>query len=86
MFTSGSLVSCGASFTGNLFGTTNLTTVLFQSGAVYAQASGSNPFGANQPQSVVTFAPGSRYRLRRHDHAVVLGPHLTRTSRRRARA
>ena len=63
VFTSGSLVSCGASFTGNLFGTTNLTTVLFQSGAVYAQTAGSNPFGAAQPQSVCTFAPGSRYRL-----------------------
>src|SRR6266850_6924024 len=50
-------------YNGNLFGMTALGTVLFQSGAIYAQSEGSNPFGAAQPQSVVTFQAGSRYRL-----------------------
>ena len=66
VFQSGSLVNVGSTvtgstgFSGNLFSTLSLNSVLFQSGSIYAQSEGSNPFGAGQPSSVVTFQTGSR--------------------------
>lgn len=50
-------------FTGNLFGTTNLNSVVFQNGSTYSQGAGSNPFGAGVPNSVVVFQTGSLYRF-----------------------
>ncbi len=50
-------------FTGNLFGTSNLNSVVFQSGSIYDQGAGSNPFGASAPSSVVVWQPGSLYRF-----------------------
>ncbi|MDW8436941.1 MAG: T9SS type A sorting domain-containing protein [Chloroherpetonaceae bacterium] len=50
-------------FTGNLFGTTNLNSVVFQSGSIYNQGAGANPFGASAPSSVVVWQPGSLYRF-----------------------
>jgi len=50
-------------FTGNLFGTLSLNSVVFQSGSIYDQGSGSNPFGASAPNSVVVWQPGSLYRF-----------------------
>lgn len=50
-------------FSGNMFGTTSLNSVIFASGSAYAQTAGSNPFGATAPASVVTFQPGSVYRV-----------------------
>jgi len=61
-FANGSLCNIGASFSGNIFGTTSLNSVVFASGSVYAQSSGSNPFGAAAPSSVVTFQAGSLFR------------------------
>jgi len=62
-FTNGSIVDVGTGFAGNLFGTTQLNSVIFQSGAFYRQASGSNPFGAAAPNAVAIFQTGSRYVL-----------------------
>ena len=50
-------------FTGNLFGTTNLNSVVFQSGSIYNHGAGANPFGASAPNSVVVWQPGSLYRF-----------------------
>jgi hypothetical protein len=50
-------------FTGNLFGTTNLNSVVFQNGSTYDQAAGSNPFGASAPSSVLVWQAGSLYRF-----------------------
>ncbi len=50
-------------FTGNLFGATNLNSVVFENGSVYDQGAGSNPFGAGAPNSVVVWQPGSLYRF-----------------------
>jgi uncharacterized repeat protein (TIGR02543 family) len=67
VFQAGSVVSLAAGFAGNVFGTGvspgALNSVVFQSGSLYAQASGANPFGATAPSTVVTFQPGSRFRL-----------------------
>jgi hypothetical protein len=62
-FASGSLMTTGVSFSGNAFGTSNLNSVVFQSGSLYQQIAGANPFGAAAPNSVVVFQAGSRYRL-----------------------
>jgi len=50
-------------FTGNLFGTTNLNSVVFQSGSIYDHGAGANPFGASAPNSVVVWQSGSLYRF-----------------------
>lgn len=50
-------------FTGSLFGTTNLNSVVFQNGSTYDQGAGSNPFGAGAPNSVLVFQTGSLYRF-----------------------
>lgn len=50
-------------FSGNLFGTTNLNSVVFQNGSTYDHGAGSNPFGAGAPNSVVVFQSGSLYRF-----------------------
>lgn len=50
---------------GNPFGTTNLNSVVFQSGSSFVFYHGSNPFGAVAPSSVVVFQPGSWFRFGR---------------------
>jgi len=62
-YRNGSLCQTGVSFSGNPFGTTSLNSVVFQSGSLFQQIAGSNPFGASAPSSVVTFEAGSRYRV-----------------------
>jgi hypothetical protein len=60
-FNSGSSITVGPLCTGNIFGTTNLNSIVFGSGSKYIAKSGSNPFGAGQPASVVVFQTGSLY-------------------------
>lgn len=63
LFQSGSVMTLATGFTGNAFGTTALSSVIFQGGSLYVQGSGANPFGATQPNSVVIWQPGSRFRM-----------------------
>ena len=67
VFESGSLLTLGTTFTGSIFGTgtgtSGLNSVVFRAGSILAQSGGATPFGANAPNSVVVFQPGSRYRL-----------------------
>lgn len=76
-FLAGSSVTTGAGFAGNLFGTGvapgALGSVEFLAGSTYVQAAGGHPFGANAPASVVTFRPGSRFRLRSPTGASLAG-------------
>jgi DNA/RNA endonuclease YhcR with UshA esterase domain len=62
-FESGSLCWVDTLFTGNLFGTTALNSVVFKSGSAYAQKSGSNPFGASAPNAVAVFQTGSKFSI-----------------------
>jgi hypothetical protein len=62
-FVAGGKAAALTGFTGNLFGLTTLNSVRFQSGSVYAQGAGANPFGAGQPSSVVVFDHGSLYQV-----------------------
>jgi hypothetical protein len=67
VFKSGSLLTLGATFTGSIFGagtgTSGPNSVVFQAGSILAQSAGAAPFGMTAPNSVVSFQPGSRYRL-----------------------
>ena len=63
VFANGSVFKVTTGFTGNVFGTTSLNSVKFQAGSTYIQDAGANPFGAGQPNSVVTFEPGSLYKF-----------------------
>ena len=63
VFASGGMFKTGSGFTGNPFGTVNLSSVVFNSGSVYVCQAGGNPFGATAPASVVVFQPGSLYRI-----------------------
>jgi hypothetical protein len=60
-FESGSLCVIDTLSSSNLFGTTALNSVVFKSGSIVIQRSGSNPFGATQPSSVVVFQTGSKF-------------------------
>jgi hypothetical protein len=62
-FLSGAIFTAGANFTGNAFGTTNNSSVVFSSGSTYVQAGGANPFGASAPGSAVVFQSGSLYKF-----------------------
>ncbi|KAA5546542.1 IPT/TIG domain-containing protein [Adhaeribacter rhizoryzae] len=62
IFQNGSTFRTGLNFSGNPFGTINLNTVRFASGATYRNAAGGSPFGAAAPNSVLIFDPGSLYR------------------------
>lgn len=62
-FTTGSSFTAGTGFAGNSFGTSSLNSVIFNSGSTYNQVTGSNPFGAGQPNSVVVFQTGSLYKV-----------------------
>jgi hypothetical protein len=62
-FQTGSSFTADTGFSGNAFGTANLNSIVFASGSTYIQKAGSNPFGASQPSSVVTFQTGSLYRV-----------------------
>ena len=62
VFKNGSVFTAGTSFSGNAFGISNLSSVVFESGSVYILQSGSNPFGAIAPKSVVVFQTGSLYK------------------------
>jgi len=63
VYRTGSRCQTGVGFSGNAFGTVNLNSVEFQAGSLFQHISGANPFGASDPNSVVTFLPGSRYRV-----------------------
>ncbi|NVO18463.1 MAG: chitobiase/beta-hexosaminidase C-terminal domain-containing protein [Bacteroidetes bacterium] len=58
-FNNGSVFTAGAFFNGNAFGTLPLNSVIFMPGSTYVHFSGSSPFGASQPNSVVVFQHGS---------------------------
>lgn len=60
-FQSGSVFTTGTGFTSNPFGTANLNSIVFASGSTFIFTTGSNPFGAGQPNSVVVFQTGSLY-------------------------
>ncbi|MGV8018097.1 MAG: T9SS type A sorting domain-containing protein [Ignavibacteria bacterium] len=62
IFGSGGSFTSGVNFSGNPFGTANLGSVIFESGATFIYVSGSNPFGASQPNSVLVFQTGSLYK------------------------
>lgn len=66
-FQGGATLTLGTGFSGNIFGTGAapgaLNSVVFQSGSMLAQGAGANPFGATSPNAVVSFQPGSRFRL-----------------------
>ncbi|HEX3100228.1 MAG TPA: NF038122 family metalloprotease, partial [Pyrinomonadaceae bacterium] len=61
-FQSGSVFTVNPSVSGNAFGTTNLNSIIFASGSTYVGTGGSNPFGAQAPNSVTVFQTGSLYR------------------------
>jgi hypothetical protein len=63
VYVNGGKFVAGVSQSGSPFGTTSLNSVVFQAGSLYQHIAGANPFGASAPNSVVTFEPGSRYRL-----------------------
>jgi hypothetical protein len=63
VFASGSIFKTTTGFTGSVFGTTPFNAVKFQNGSTYIQNAGSNPFGASQPNSVLTFETGSLYKF-----------------------
>jgi hypothetical protein len=63
VYPAGGKFTAGVSQSGSPFGTTSLNSVVFQAGSLYQHIAGANPFGASAPGSVVTFEPGSRYRL-----------------------
>ncbi|MBK8466387.1 MAG: VCBS repeat-containing protein [Chloracidobacterium sp.] len=62
-FGEGAVFTAEAGFAGNPFGTTNLNSVTFDSGSTYICISGSDPFGAPEPNSVVAFKEGSLFSL-----------------------
>jgi hypothetical protein len=62
LFQSGSTFTEGPFFSGSPFGTTSLGSVHFLAGSTFLFRSGSNPFGAGQPASVVVFEAGSLYK------------------------
>jgi len=66
-FAAGSFAVASTGFIGNMFGTgsgaSGLNSVRFQAGSAYTQAAGDHPFGAAQPATVLTFDPGSLFRL-----------------------
>lgn len=67
VFAGGSACLVGTAFTGSVFGTgvqgSSVNSVIFQNGSLYAQQTGSHPFGVGVPNSVVVFQAGSRYRV-----------------------
>ena len=60
-FKTGATFTAGTAFSGNAFGTTGNSSVLFESGSSYIFIAGSNPFGATAPASAVVFQAGSNY-------------------------
>lgn len=61
IFAGGSIFTANTGFSGNPFGTTNLNSVIFESGATYVFYDGANPFGASAPNTVTQFHSGSIY-------------------------
>jgi hypothetical protein len=61
IFAAGASMTADSSFSGNVFGTGNANSVVFQSGSTYTHKSGANPFGLAAPASVVVFQTGSLY-------------------------
>ena len=60
-FESGSFCVIDTLSSSNLFGTTALNSVVFKSGSTLIQRSGSNPFGASAPSSVIVLQNGSKF-------------------------
>ncbi len=63
-FGNGAVFTAGQGFVGNPFGTTNLNSIIFESGSTYVRLAGEDPFGAAEPASVVVFNHGSLFSLR----------------------
>ena len=68
VFQGGSQIDIGPGTSGSVFGDGGaggggLNSVLFQSGSICAQISGTTPFGAARPNSVLRFQKGSLFRL-----------------------
>jgi len=63
VFNSGSGFTCGLNIYQNVFGSTNLNSVIFTSGSTFYHQGGSNPFGASGTNSVVVFQTGSLYKV-----------------------
>jgi hypothetical protein len=62
-FQNGATFTADTSFSGNAFGTTSLNSIVFANGSKYIFKAGSNPFGANSPNSVVVFQAGSLFSI-----------------------
>ncbi|MBK8466435.1 MAG: VCBS repeat-containing protein [Chloracidobacterium sp.] len=60
-FDNGSIFTAGQGFSGNPFGTIALNSVVFAAGSRYVYMAGGDPFGANQPESVVVFKSESLF-------------------------
>ncbi len=60
-FFDGAVFTAGTGFTGNPFGTTNSDSIVFAGGSTYICIAGGDPFGAAEPDSVVTFKHGSLF-------------------------
>jgi len=67
IYNPGALFVAGIGLSGSPFGSgtgnSGLNSVEFHSGTLYQHIAGANPFGASAPNTVVTFFPGSRYRI-----------------------
>lgn len=62
VFNNASIFNAGSGFSGSPFGTSNLNSIIFASGSTYILMADGNPFGATQPNSVVKFQTGSKYK------------------------
>ena len=62
-FNNVAVFTAGTGFSGNSFGTVDINSIVFASGSRYDQITGSNPFGATAPSTVLTFQTGSLFRV-----------------------
>ncbi|MBS4065114.1 MAG: T9SS type A sorting domain-containing protein, partial [Chitinophagaceae bacterium] len=64
-FQNGSLFQAQTNFSGHPFGASGVNgSVIFQSGAIFEQYSGSNPFGTGATDNIVVFQTGSWYKYK----------------------
>ncbi|HRN56353.1 MAG TPA: hypothetical protein PLL71_07870, partial [Agriterribacter sp.] len=66
VFKNGAAFTANTGFDGNAFGTTYLSSVVFEGGAQYVNKAGGNPFGAAAPNAVTIFKAASIYRYQRN--------------------
>ncbi len=65
-FKNGSVFTANTGFDGNAFGTKNLNSIIFESGAYYINKAGGNPFGSSAPNAVTIFNTESVYKYQRN--------------------